>query len=260
MAVLVGPVGATMLNVGYTGNAACAIDLGGYGNGAGMNMGGRAYLGGSASNSIAGVAYQFNLSGRMDIDYLLASVSVQNNYSDDGTTEGMLINFVLYDHTSTFYHSDPNWAPFPYNEILLTSMYVTTTTETVYYPELGISHTFTRDGEYHDVPLLFDITLEPGTYWIAMESSEGYIGGPSVTVSARFASDSAPVPEPSSFILLGAGLSGLAIWRRKKSKNLAALAPRERLVGARGTLVTLLSFFAASGRAQVGDVHAIRGG
>ena len=42
-------------------------------------------------------------------------------------------------------------------------------------------------------------------------------GGDSFYAYGEFQAFGTPVPEPSTFLLIGAGLTGLALWRRKKS-------------------------------------------
>lgn len=55
-----------------------------------------------------------------------------------------------------------------------------------------------------------------GIYAIAIGGYGGATGDYTVSLNGNTA-DVAPVPEPSTFILLGAGLAGLVAWRRKRS-------------------------------------------
>jgi hypothetical protein len=75
---------------------------------------------------------------------------------------------------------------------------------------------------------IFSVNPTGNWYWITNSAMDGngvqtHLNGQTIwePVDGEFAfqltNDSAPIPEPSTFILLGAGLAGLAVWRKKRS-------------------------------------------
>ena len=202
----------TIIPVDYTGNVAQRIDSCGYGCGGGSTGG---YIGGPAANNSLGGAFQFTIDHPVDIDYLLASAHVRNYSVPDGQTDGMEFYFKLYSGTLNTYQGEPS---LPYPAIgtfsLSAPMDVSTSTADVDIPELGAWHTFTRDGYYTDVPLPFDIRLQPGTYWIARERNSGQDGPIVDHISVEFASRCPSIPESATRLLWGPGLVGIFLRKR----------------------------------------------
>ena len=202
-----------ILDVDYTGNVAERLDSCGYACGIGSNP---TYLGGSLSTNSLGSAFQFNVYAPMDIDYLLASAHVRAE-SPIGPAETMPFSFKLYSNTLT---SPAGQYPDVGSFNLGAPILVSTSTQPVYIPEIDTYVSFNQDGYYTDVPLSFDVTLQPGTYWLAQERDLG-VAGPIVdNISTKFAANEGganhAVPEPATFIILALGLVALFVTRRLK--------------------------------------------
>ena len=71
-------------------------------------------------------------------------------------------------------------------------------------------------------PARFDTSSSGGESWIKIGSADWnkmgiYIGEELVYGNWMIRANASPVPEPSTFLLLGAGLAWLAVWRKKRS-------------------------------------------
>jgi len=74
--------------------------------------------------------------------------------------------------------------------------------------------------DYSDVMIVLKAARDFTAFLLSSDVSSGTWSSPDhalshLTVYAR--GDSAPVPEPSTLLLLGAGIAGLAVYRRKKN-------------------------------------------
>jgi hypothetical protein len=218
-------------DVQYTGMIMERIDSCGYGCGYVSKesyMSNLMYAGGPAANNSVGYAQQFNVSKETIIDYLLVSAHIsemQNDFPDQTSSSTMY--FKLYTGTSTIYQNEPARYPYPDVETaaIVSSLFVTTYLEDVYFPEDGVWHTFDRESYYIDEPIPLDITLQPGTYWIAQErypDNNIWNANPDGRhdrvdgISVKFA-QSDVVPEPATILLFGTSLLWVFIRKRKQS-------------------------------------------
>ncbi len=79
-----------------------------------------------------------------------------------------------------------------------------------------------------DVSNIYGGTEGLNIYYLSGQAGNNYLGGLTYNLigggqlMAIDAPGAAPVPEPSTYILLGSGIAGLIFWRRKKTKKKAA--------------------------------------
>ncbi len=216
----------SIIDVEYTGAIRERIDTCGYGCGyvsSTSYTSNLLFAGGPVANNSVGYAQQFTVDKGTNIDYLLVTAHIPSYLVPDGQIASNKFFFKLYTGTSDIYHGDPS-LPYPNANTskLVSPMYVETSTYDVYFPELDLTHTFNQDGYYEDVPIPFDITLKPGTYWIAQEryrdntfNSEGPQHRVD-SISVKFAK--LHNPEPGTLLLMGGGLLGAFVRRRRMSK------------------------------------------
>ena len=202
---------AMILDLSYTGFTAERIDPCGYGCGADSGGG---YIGGPAGTNSFGWATQFNIDSLTYIRYLLASARARADNVPDGQTASLIYDYKMYSGTLANYGGNSS-ALYPDVGTLLLSSPVElfTWSETQYFPEIDAWHTFARDGIYTDVPILFDVTLTPGTYWLAYETRQS---GGGIMVD-QLSTKTLVNPEPATFILFAGGLLGAFARRRKRS-------------------------------------------
>ena len=248
--LVAGNANAMLVDVFATGNMRERIDMCGYGCGYTsnnpspgiVNSLGLMWAGGPVANNSVGYANQFSVSEETKIDYLLASAHIWggDRFSYDPITQTIspelssnTMYFKLYTGTLNNYHDDPS-GPYPDSgtAALISSLFVTTHWEDVYSEELDEWRQEEKQAYYTDTPVPFDITLAPGTYWIAQEryaeDSGGLYGEPGWgqgsgsqvgPVSVKFWQNDLAVqhtPEPSTFLLFGLGLLGAFVRRRKR--------------------------------------------
>lgn len=217
------------IDVFYTGIIKERIDLCGYGCGI---VGGThfssdlKFAGGPVANNSVGYAQQFKILRPTYFDYLLASAHITALQDSINQLSTNTMHFKLYTGTLNTFRGDPS-SPYPDagTAAIISPFHVTTHFETRFIPELNIFHQFEEDGIFVDVPIPFDITLVPGTYWIAQErypentgfrlSDDGGGEGKVDSISVKFSGQ--VVPEPATMLLFGTGMMGAFIRRRMKS-------------------------------------------
>lgn len=202
---------ALMLDVSWTGNEVIFVnDFPMLGSNWGKELG----LGGPVGNQAVGYkAFEFTVEENALIDYLFVSANVvPNNYPNPNEQgyfqpQGMDVKFQLYNGTR-FYGPDGDY-PAPDSLAFTSSLYNFSSVD---------SHT---SRSYSDFQIPFTSELYTGnTYWLMANALNEYGLGPSgatfnYTTELQLAT--LHNPEPATFLLLGSGLLGAFVRRRKRS-------------------------------------------
>ncbi|MFC1510166.1 PEP-CTERM sorting domain-containing protein [Candidatus Omnitrophota bacterium] len=229
-----------------TGQLRERIDLCGYGCGPvpmdtssypkTVSLLGLKFAGGPVANNSVGYAQQFNILQETEVDYLLISAHIAQGQNSFPQFSSHTMYFKLYTETLHTFRGDPS-PPYPdaATAALVSSLFVTTHLEDRYVPALDAWRPFEVDGQYTDVPIPFNMTLAPGTYWIAQEryaeNTGGLFGqlaygkgsGARVDgISVKFAA----TPEPATLFLFASGLAGAFFMRRRVNKREKGAAHR----------------------------------
>jgi len=204
-AVLSTPAHALIIDLDYTGKFAELIDNIGWTS---QSYGG--YIGGPGGNNSIGGAKEFTVNGELNLDYLFYDARVHESFN--GVVD-YPFHFKIYEGSRLDIRA--NNQPIPGRNMLISS------TTTVHAEP---NKTF----DYYNVRTPFDITLQPGTYWLARERNytvlpsgiRAPVGGPVVNVDVTgFEVASVHTPEPATLALFGAGLAGIALRKRVHKKT-----------------------------------------
>jgi hypothetical protein len=154
------------------------------------------YMGGPVSNNSLGGAFQFKLTQTLNIDWL--SIDARAVSRDPGRYEAMNFDYKIYWGTTKI--DDAHWIPTPSNLEFKTTAF--------------FRDNLSQDRYFDDKLVKMDVTLKPGTYWLAREDNGTGRDLIVDQISTRFGVINNP--EPATLAMMAGGLWGAVGWRRRR--------------------------------------------